>query len=432
MPYFKKKDSFLAIRLVASLFALFLSVAFLIVGNSFLITLLGVRLSLDASDPRIIGGIMVCYSFGFVLGTLYADKIVQRAGHIRGFAVFCAILAIATLCYPMSSEILIWGLLRAIGGFAMAGLLIVTESWFSAIATNANRASIFSLYQICFYLATSIGQLLVMIGDPQNFVLFSLAAVLLIAALIPLGVTKMQAPVIEHVERLSLKKVFNVSPLGLLATFVSGVLISAFYGVGPLFATMVGFSVDQMAWFMAISIFAAMVFAWPIGWLCDRVDRAHMMLYVTIGAGVFSGLLCLPILPVQLITVTNAGFMALVAAIYPIGVALTTDRLQSHQLVSASATLLLSFGIGSCIGPVISSVLIELVGAGGMYLGNAVLLFMLAGYTYYRVGRGRMIEVAQQEPFVPLNPGVTPVISELNPLNESFEETPLEEVRVTP
>ncbi len=421
----------MSIRLVSSLFALFFSVALLVLGNGFLMTLLGVRLSLAEVDPRLIGGIMVGYSVGFVLGTLYASNIVQRVGHIRSFAVFCAILGVAALSYPMSDSIVFWLLLRAIGGFAMAGLLIVTESWFSAIATNANRSSIFSMYQICFYLATSLGQLLMLLGNPENFFLLNLAAAILIAALIPLGLTRMQTPPLENVGRLSLKQVFSVSPLGLIATFMSGVLISAFYGVGPLFANLVGLTVDQIAWFMALAVFAAMLFAWPIGWLCDRIDRAKMMLYLTAIASVLSLILCfdLSAAGVWLVMLLNGLFMALVAAIYPVGVALMNDRVPHEQLISASATLLLSFGVGSCIGPAISSALIELVGAGGMYMGNTLLLVILCFYTKHRLGMGMTVAVADQEPYVGTIPEALPVINELNPLYENFEELPLEEIQ---
>ncbi len=421
----------MSIRLVSSLFALFFSVALLVLGNGFLMTLLGVRLSLAEVDPRLIGGIMVGYSVGFVLGTLYASNIVQRVGHIRSFAVFCAILGVAALSYPMSDSIVFWLLLRAIGGFAMAGLLIVTESWFSAIATNANRSSIFSMYQICFYLATSLGQLLMLLGNPENFFLLNLAAAILIAALIPLGLTRMQTPPLEEVGRLSIKQVFSVSPLGLIGTFMSGVLISAFYGVGPLFANLVGLTVDQIAWFMALAVFAAMLFAWPIGWLCDRIDRAKMMLYLTAIASVLSLILCfdLSAAGVWLVMLLNGLFMALVAAIYPVGVALMNDRVPHEQLISASATLLLSFGVGSCIGPAISSALIELVGAGGMYMGNTLLLVILCFYTKHRLGMGMTVAVADQEPYVGTIPEALPVINELNPLYENFEELPLEEIQ---
>jgi MFS family permease len=369
-----------------------------------------------------------------VLGTLYASNIVQRVGHIRSFAVFCAVLGIAALSYTMSDSILFWLMLRAIGGFAMAGLLIVTESWFSAIATNDNRSSIFSMYQVCFYLATSLGQLLMLLGNPQNFFLLNLAAAILIAALIPLGLTRMQTPPLENVERLSLKKVFAVSPLGLIATFMSGVLISSFYGVGPLFANLVGLTVNQIAWFMALAVFAAMLLAWPVGWFCDRIDRARMMLYLTAAAGVFSLVLSfdLSFAGVWLVMLINALFMALVAAIYPVGVALMNDRIPHEQLISASATLLLSFGVGSCIGPAISAAMIELTGASGMYIGNTLLLLALCVYTRHRLGMGMTIPVEKQEPFVAIIPDVSPVINELNPLNDNFEELPLEEIEDVP
>jgi MFS family permease len=414
------KDVYLSVRLVTSLFALFFSLALLVVGNGFLMTLVSVRLSLASVEPQLIGSMMVSYSAGFVLGTLYVSGIVQQAGHIRAFAVFCAILALASLCYPLSGGLWLWALLRVIGGFAMAGLLITTESWFSGVATNQNRATIFSFYLICFYMATSTGQLLIMVGSPDNDFVFSLAAGLFIAALIPLGLTRMQAPTLENVERLSLKKIYAVSPLGVIATFVSGVIVASFYGVGPLFATLIGFSVDQIAWFMALAIFAAMLFAWPIGWLCDRINRARMLLYIAGVGALCSLMLCFEMTSAVMVTLVNAVMMAMVAALYPVGVALTTDRLSSAQMLSASATLLLSYGVGSCLGPVISATLIEVVGVRGMYVGISLLMLMLGVYAYYRLGKGRTVDIDQQEPFVPLNPGTSPVINELNPLNENF------------
>lgn len=419
----------MTVRLVSSLFALFLSVGLLVIGNSFLMTLLGMRLSLDEVDPRLIGGVMVSYSIGFVLGSIYAIHIVHRVGHIRAFAVLCAVLGIAALCYPMNDAFLLWVLLRVAGGFAMAGLLIVAESWFSAIATNDNRSAIFSLYQICFYLATSVGQLLIMLGHPSNYFLFSLVTAVLIAAIIPLGLTRMQSPTLESVERLSLKKVFSISPLGVLSTFMSGIIVSSFYGVGPLFSNLIGFSVEQTAWFMSLSVFTAMLFAWPIGWLCDRIDRVKILFYLTGLATVFSLLLCFVLQVSWLVMLLNGLFMAFVAAIYPVGVALMNDRINSDQMISASATLLLSFGVGSCIGPVLSSSLIEVLGAPGLYAGNIVLLISLCAYSQYRLGKGLTVDVEHQEPFVAVMPEVSPVINELNPLNENFEEVPIADIQ---
>ena len=61
-------------RMVASLSALILSILFLVSGNAFLTTLLGIRLSIEEVDPGTIGWILVCFSIGFVIGTLYVNS----------------------------------------------------------------------------------------------------------------------------------------------------------------------------------------------------------------------------------------------------------------------------------------------------------------------------------------------------------------------
>lgn len=416
-------------RLIYSIFALLFSVSLLIMGNGFLNTLLATRLSLEGIEPFHMGLILVNYSVGFVIGTLYCDRVVKRVGHIRTFAVFCALMAMTALCYPMKMDSLIWGALRVAGGLSMAGLLIVVESWLSSMASNSNRATLFGVYQMCIYLSVSVGQILVSTGDPKQYFLYSLAALLCIAALIPLSLTRMKPPSIEQVERLSVKQIFAASPLGVVSSMASGMIISAFYSMGPLYATLNGFTIDQLAHFMALSILAAVIFAWPIGWICDRFDRARLLLYVVSVTGLVS--LALTLIPgagFWPMTILCALFMGVVAAVYPIGVAITTDRLSSHQMVSASATLLLSYGIGSCIGPLLSAGLIDWTGAKGMFLANLMILIVLFVYTWYRLGRGKVVPVDQQEHYVPVNPSATPVITELDPRNPDFNEAPQEDM----
>ena len=120
-------------RMVTSLSALILSIILLVSGNAFLMTLLGIRLSIEAISPDIIGWILVCYSIGFVLGTLYVHRIIGRVGHIRAFAVFAAAAAVTSLLYPMAVSEIFWAVLRVLSGFSIAGVLVVIESWFPAV-----------------------------------------------------------------------------------------------------------------------------------------------------------------------------------------------------------------------------------------------------------------------------------------------------------
>lgn len=412
-------------RMVASLSALILSIVFLVSGNAFLMTLLGIRLSIEDVSPNVIGWVMVCYSIGFVLGTLYVHKIIGRVGHIRAFAAFAALAAIVSLMYPMAVSSVFWAVLRVLSGFSIAGVLVVIESWFSSRATNTNRGALFAVYQIVFYLSAAGGQLIVNVGDPANFLPFSLAAILLTLALIPLALTRMDAPVIEQTARMSVFKLGRESFSGVAGALTSGVLIGGFYALGPVYATMVGLDVAKTSTFMASAIMAAMLLAWPLGRVCDRFDRRRVMFWVSLAAAAAAGGVALVgASNLALLTLLVGLFTGLSATLYPIAVAITNDRMDSNRIVAASATLLLSYGIGSVIGPITMSELINQLGPSGLFFGNAGFLLLLAVITSYRISHTDDVPVADQEHFVPAMPEASAVLAEMDPRNEAFHESP--------
>ncbi|ART81679.1 MFS transporter [Oceanisphaera profunda] len=416
-------------RLVISLSALIFSVFLLMGGNTFVMTLLGVNLGLKGVEPTLIGSIMVCYSVGFVLGSLYGPRVIKRVGHIRAFAVFSAFLASSTLIFPLTDSILLWSLLRAFGGIAVAGCFIVIESWFSAVASNDNRATLFFSYQICTYLAATAGQLLIGFIDPMAYIPFTLGAIVLIAALVPLSLSRMDAPTIEHNERISVKAIIKEAPVGLLAALCSGMLISSFYAMAPVYAINVGLKVEQLSYFMAASVFAFIIFALPLGRLCDRLDRSKIMVWI-------NALVAVSALGVVLAGPYHLGFligfsalyMGMVAAIYPVAVAITNDRMEAQHIVAASTTLLLSYGLGSTLGPLFSSSMMSWFGAQGLYYGCGAIALLLGSYTWMWSLRSRVVEVEDQAQYIPSSAETVGVISELDPRNEEFVDVPEEEI----
>lgn len=421
-------------RTVTSLSALLLSIVLLVSGNAFLMTLLGIRLSIESVSPDIIGWVLVCYSIGFVLGTLYVHHIIGRVGHIRAFAVFAAVAAVTALMYPMAISTEFWAFLRVLSGFSIAGVLVVIESWFSSRASNSNRGALFAVYQIVFYLSAAGGQLFVNVGDPANFMPYSLAAILLALALIPLSLTRMEAPIIEKAQRISFFTLARESFTGVSGAVICGILIGGFYALGPVYATLMGLDVAKTSTFMASAIIAAMLLAWPLGRLCDRFDRRRVMFWVVFAAA----------LAAVAVSFTGAGnlwllmllvglFTGLSAMIYPISVAITNDRMESTRIVAASATLLLSYGVGSVIGPIAMAELINLMGPKGLFIGNAGVLMVLAGITSLRITYTDDVAVEDQEDYVPAMPETSPVLTELDPRNTEFQESPeVEEMNEDP
>ncbi len=415
--------------LVISLLALFASLSLLIVGNSFLITLLGLRFSLLGIEPSTIGMVMVCYSAGFVVGSLYADRVVRRVGHIRAFAVFAAIAAMAALIYPLTYNVWYWGLLRGINGLTIAALFITIESWFSAVASNTNRSKIFSLYQIAAYSAAASGQLLIGDNNPINYALFTLAALFIIAGIIPLSLSRMHSPeVSETGERMSLLELVRLAPLGFIAAFTSGIFLGSFYSLVPLFASLTGLQSEQISIYMFASILAAMLFAWPIGWICDRVQRSYVLMLVSILAAATAAANALLVdseFAWRLLALCLC--MGLGSTVYSIGVAITNDMMDSSQIIAASSGLMLSYGIGSVCGPLLSSALMEHFHPAALFQTLAVALGAMALFTLYRQYRMPPLPVEAQEHFIPAIPDVH-AIFEIDPRNDEFVDTPIEEL----
>jgi len=105
-------------------------------------------------------------------------------------------------------------------------------------------------------------------------------------------------------------------------------------------------------------------------------------------------------------------------------VAITNDRMESNRIVAASATLLLSYGIGSVIGPITMAELINQLGPAGLFYGNAGFLLLLAAITSYRITHTEDVPVAEQEHFVPAMPETSSVLTEMDPRNTEFHESP--------
>ncbi|WP_111497101.1 MFS transporter [Marinobacter bohaiensis] len=411
-------------RMVASLFTLILSTLLLVAGNAFLMTLLGIRLGLEAVDPGTIGRVLACYSVGFVLGTLSVHRVIGRVGHIRAFAVFAAITAVAALLYPLALSMALWAGLRVLSGFAMAGLLVVIESWFSSRATSSNRGALFAVYQIVFFISVASGQLLVNLGDPADFPLYTLSAILLTLALIPLSLTRMDAPVVVAAERISIFQLLRESTTGVAGSLTCGLLIGSFYALGPVYATLIGLDLARTSAFMATAIIAAMILAWPMGMICDRFDRRRVMFTLALVAGVAACVAAFTGIHHPILLIGAVGlFTGLSAALYPIAVAITNDRMDEHRIVAASATLLLSYGLGSVMGPLLISELIGLAGPGGLFLGCAGFLALLALIVGYYIWTTEDIPVAEQETFVTTMPEAMPVLAEMDPRNEEFHAT---------
>lgn len=407
---------------VAPIGSLLLGVALMLLGNGLFNTLLTVRGSEEGYSTTMLGVIMSGYFVGFLVGTRLATPLISRVGHIRAFASCAALAVICILVHVLIIDPWVWLGLRVFYGLAIIGLFTVIESWLNTEAASEERGQVFAIYMTVNLGALALGQQLLQLADPQLFILFALAAILLSAAMLPITLTRKLQPTLTETPPTNMRALMRVAPLALVASAISGMALGAFWGMMPVYATLQAMSPSEIAWLMSCAILGGAVLQWPIGLLSDRFDRRYVLFWIVALTTVMS--VVMSVLPAGIwlyVAIFIWGGMAF--AIYSVAVAQLIDQLQPEEILSGSSSVLMVYGIGSIAGPLLGGMLMDQFGAPALPMYFAATLGALAIYTWLRLRRVSDLVTGDAGHFVPMV-NTSPTVLEMMP---DAPETDLEE-----
>lgn len=410
-------------RAVQPVLALLLAVVFLMAGSGPLGTVVSVRLEQAQASTLVIGLVMAANFLGLTLGALFAFHVVTRVGHVRAFAAFAAIMAAATLAYPLVVDESLWAFYRLAQGFCAAGLFVCIESWLNDSATPENRGTILAIYMTCLYFAQGGGQFVLTVPDETGYLIFTLIAIVMILAVVPVAMTPRAPPMMPNVVSLSFRRLWIASPLGIFGCVSSGLILGSIYGLAPVYASGLGFDLSETATFMSAIIFGGVLLQWPLGRLSDVYDR-RLVIVATMAAGAVVSFLMLPLpalgFPVLLGVAALYGGIGF--AIYPLCVAHTNDHLEREERVGASGGLVLTYSIGATIGPPVAAAVMSALGPSGLFVFSGVIGIVSIGFAAWRLKARPPVPAEQQMKFQTL-PRTTPVAAPLDPRGEETVET---------
>ncbi len=390
-------------------------------GYGLFITLVPIRAQLEGFGGTAIG-IMGSASFvGFVLGCVAGPKVVQAVGHTRAFAGFAAVVAALTLVYPIIVDPWVWAVLRGCIGFCLAVVYMVIESWLNEQVTNRIRGTVLSLYIIIGNLATIGGQQMVVLSETTSYILFSLVAILVAISLVPVSLTPVREPDQIPTARLRIVRLYKLSPTGFVGCLLFGLADGAFWTFGPVFAQMRGLPVAEIALFMGAFMVGGTILQWPLGWLSDRIDR-RIVIAACAAAAIATGLglaFWEPPAPWMglVLAILHGGVMM---PIYALCIAHSNDFAPNGELVEVSSGLLLLYGLGAVLGPVILGPVMENYGAGSLFVMISVTFTALALFALYRITRHRVAGPDTRGHFTPV-PKSSPSVYALE--SEDEDET---------
>jgi MFS family permease len=411
------------INALRSVFSLLLGAGLMALGVGLLGLLLPIRMNLEGVEPQIAGYVMSAYYAGFVGGSMMAQRIIARVGHIRAFAAFAATLTAAVMIHALVFNIPVWGLMRAAVGFCMAGLYAVIESWLNVRSSNELRGRVLSMYTLTIYISSGIGQLAINLDDTAGLELFCLGALLTSLSLVPVVMTRVAGPELGNIKPMNLAGLYQASPLGTVATAGAGLMSGSLYALGAVYGTQIGLSVFENSIFMGAPIIGGFLLQWPIGRLSDRFDRRTVLFGVlvsTIAAAVLLGAFSFAQGNFLLLATANLLLGGFLATIYPTAVAHAFDYIDRSQMVAANSGMLLAWAVGATAGPLIASSFMA-TGPSGLFVFIAGIAVVLALYTRWRMSRRAAKPAEEQSKFVPV-PSTSAIAGALDPRADPLPE----------
>lgn len=406
------------LRLILSVFTPLLSLIIFTLGSGLLTTLLTVRLQIEGGGAWIVGIITTSYYIGLVLGAFYIGNLIRRVGHIRVYATFASVLAVATLLQGLLIYNWIWVILRFVSGWSTAGLYIAIESWLLIVAPQKLRGYVLSLYMISFYAALAGGQFLLNVSDPKSIISFSVVAMLCSLSIIPLSMTRAACPNLEVIAPLNFRQLYKVSPSGVIGCFSGGLITAVIYGLMPLVVKQLDQPMSYIALVMGIIIIGAIFLQYPVGLISNNFDRSRILIMISFASLVVSFALMLTAYHMHVIFLLLVFvFGGLCFALYPLCISHTCDYLKASDIVAATQGLLLINGVGSIVGPLLAPGFMHIIGPLGIFIYFVLVSGVLGLFFLWSHTKISRTPVQEQHEFVNV-PRMTPVATELDPRAE--------------
>ena len=345
-----------------------LALFILILGSGLSNTYTTLMLEHAAVDHTLIGYVSACLYLGTFIGSIKLDRLITRWGLPTSFMIFASLIALCLFLQALWLNSYFWALLRFVGGACSAGIFIVIESWLLIQAPDHLRGFILSIYLAVFYLALSLGQLLIHFSHPNSNSVMLFTAFLSLISLIPMFKAKSeQLSANEHIS-IDSKKLFNLCMFGLCGVLVSGIMLASMYSLIPIYAKHLGLLDGEIGNLMSVLILGGLLFQWPVTKIAQSSSRKTILLTISISTSILSliiaetGQISNMVLYLQIFLLGGFAF-----TIYPLSMAYASEKLKCNELVSATGGFVFCYGLGAVIGPIMAPHAMSVIGVKGLF-----------------------------------------------------------------
>ena len=415
-------------KLLKNSWALFTGYFVVVIAHGFQGNLLGVRSVIEEFSFLATGIMMSGYFVGYFTGANMVPKLVGKVGHIRVFAAFASMASLSILIHAVFVNPIIWALIRFITGFSLVAIFIVMESWLNDRANNRTRGQLLSIYMFITLIGMSLGTLLLNFSSPEKYEPFILVSLLLSIALIPILLTKRKAPKFRKLGFIDVKGLYKTSPLGTVSMFCTGIIHSALFSLGAVYAASMNFTIFEISLLLFVVTVSGGIFQWPIGYYSDKSDRRIIIIFCTFFAALFCSLAIFSSgtslenmyiasglgLDKIFFFIYVGLYAGMAIPLFTLNLAYVNDYISKDKFVSAGGGMQIIFGMGAMTGPLLCSLAMNKFGTNGFFIHLLFFHLIIGMFGLYRITQ-RSYEDNPESVFTPLPRNITPLGIELDP-----------------
>lgn len=355
-----------------------------------------IRLSALGFEPWVASAMTPALAFGGLAGCLITGFLLRLSGHARVFMTFYAGIIVSFLLIMVTENPAAWLVARAIYGFSINGAFIVAQSWLHDATTDEMRGRVITVFYVAYILCLGMGSFSIGYVDISSHLPMALCVALVTFAIFPVGLTRLRQPAPPEEVSVEIRKVWRISPVGLVGMLAVGGMTMTLQGFAPIYTGKLGYTPQDIGLIMLMMQMGLLIVQLPMGALSDRIDRRYVLIIVAVMAATMA--------LVTIATQSNLNFLWLVLVfalwsgaietVYSVSSALANDRADPKHYVFLSSTLMIAWSGGGFIIPLLNTVLLQFLPVE-MFMW--VILALSTGFGLFVVTRIIVREAASSE-----------------------------------
>lgn len=333
---------------------------------SLTLPLLAIRMEEAGASATFIGANSAMPALAILLVTPFLPRLLGRFG-TAPVLMWCLLLTAGTLAlfHPIGN-LWWWFPLRFLNGIGLVSIFVISESWIQAVATRATRGRLVALYTTCFSIGWAGGPAVLATLGTQGAAPFAAGVVLILAAAGVIAWGRDVAPRLGGRSPRAAWSFLAERPAVFGAIICFSAIEAGIFTLLPVYGLRVGLAEGQAALTLTAVGLGSAALQYPIGMLSDRIGR-HPVLVLCALTGV-AGAVSLPAFAGNppLLYASMFLWAGVVAGLYTTAMAALGDTYEGADLVAATATFTVMYGIGALAGPPVAGLSMDALDPHGL------------------------------------------------------------------